>query len=61
MSYVMFVLIIDSFSYGNGGGLGATSFQYEFKDKTQCENALKTMKRRFEINNFKGYCQEVRK
>lgn len=57
MTYVMFVLVTV--------GPGATSFQYEFKDKTQCENAIKTMVDRFQLSNFfypvRAYCQEVKK
>lgn len=69
MIYVMFVLI------KIGGYSSAVTFQYEFKDKNQCENALVVMRNRFtgdivEVNsdikvtrlgNFFGYCQEVRK
>lgn len=53
MTYVMFFVI-----YTNGG---MASFQYEFKDKVQCENAVKVMEKRFSNSNVKGYCQEVRK
>ncbi|MEK2647348.1 hypothetical protein [Bdellovibrio sp. BCCA] len=63
MIYVLFVMVM--FDEIHSGGLG--TFQYEFSDKTQCENSLTVMKRRFE-NSLKatdvkviGYCQEVRK
>lgn len=40
---------------------GGASFQYEFKDKTQCEKSLDNMKKRFRFYATEGYCQEVRK
>lgn len=57
MAYVMFVLI----STGNYGS--HSTFQYEFKDKIQCENSLATMKKKFDIGDGRwlGYCQEVKK
>lgn len=48
---------------GTSTGMGSSSFQYEFKDKPQCENAIKVMKNRFENYNVQltAYCQQVRK
>lgn len=37
---------------------GTATFTYEFKDKAQCENTLKNMIRRMDLQ---GFCQEVRK
>ena len=53
MVYVLFALI----EVYKGGA----SFQYEFKDKTQCEKALVNMKKRFQCHSLEGYCQEVKK
>lgn len=56
----MFALITVSVSYH---GMGSSSFQYEFKDKLQCENAIKVMNNRFRNHyiSLTAYCQEVRK
>ena len=56
----MFALINVSVTHP---GMGSSSFQYEFKDRVQCENAIKVMKNRFENYNvhLTAYCQEVRK
>lgn len=43
--YVMFALFTVSVT---STGMGSSSFQYEFKDRVQCENAIKVMKNRFE-------------
>lgn len=61
MAYVLFVIVAKGF-YGSYAG-GLASFQYEFKDKIQCENALKVMEKRFDhgTSYFNGYCQEVKK
>lgn len=41
----------------------AASFQYEFKDKVQCEHVLENMKKHFDIGRStnRAFCQEVRK
>lgn len=59
MAYVLFVIVGKGF-YGSYAG-GLASFQYEFKDKAQCESSLSNMKKRFDYGTayFTGYCQEV--
>ena len=55
--YVLFALVTTNFP-------NTTSFTYEFKDKLQCENALKNIKKHLTDGGYskqetKGFCQEV--
>lgn len=48
--YVLFVWYMNASRSG-------VKFEYEFKDKVQCEATLKN----FNERNFTGFCQEIRR
>lgn len=64
MVYVLFVYVVTSVYKGGGPALT----NYEFKDKVQCENAIKVMEKRIksklpynDTEYFEAFCLEVRK
>jgi len=51
------MIVFVMFMHFSGG-----SFQYEFKDKDQCENVVSILRERIGFARFnKGFCLEVRK